>query len=324
LPKTITLTDSETVQAFIDEEHAETTYDDRYCGAYSNRHLELDNLDEMAQDHMHVDDPGEAIQHSYARLYGAELKSQMEGLAQRRKELELLQDLQAGQRSGQEFEFRGQRFRAGEAKKLRKKVERELEADRIWLKDLDRRVFRVHYRMARQLGPAVVNDLMERYRFHRVVQSILYDLAPYQFRLTMLLQDLADRSELDQGDFEQAFNLFREAHRTLERSLVSARPLRMPSLKNIAEGERLAGFLLPRSLVHELSDTERSLDGKWIARFMEQFTEVSDRAQRIHSKSLGAILALQEKIANDWQSLAVKLPPSGLVPTAAKQAGTPD
>jgi len=156
------------------------------------------------------------------------------------------------------------------------------------------------------------------------VQSILSELAPYQFRLTMLLQNLAETSELDQADFEQAFNLFREAHRTLERSLVTARPLRMPPLKNIAEGERLAGYLLPRSLVHELSDTERSLDGKWIARFMEQFTEVCDRAQRIHSKSLGAILALQEKIAHNWQSLPVKSPPSGFVPTSAKQASTTD
>jgi Zn-dependent protease with chaperone function len=312
LPKNVALTDAETVQAFIDDEHAETTYDERYHGAYNDRHLELDNLDELVQDQKSRDDEAASIEHANARLYDDELKSRLEDFTRRREEHQLLQGLEDGQHDSKDFEFRGRQYRIGEAKKLRKKVERELDEDRDWLKDLDRRVFRVHYRMARQLSPAIVEEFIERYRFHRAVQSIVSELSPYQYRLVMVLQYLASKSEMDQADFEQAFDLFREAYRALERCLTTARPMRLPALKNINDGERLGSFLLQHSLVRELIDTERSLDGRWIGRFMEQFGEVCERAQRIHSKSQGGILALQEKIALEWRSGRAAGPPHAM------------
>ncbi len=44
----------------------------------------------------------------------------------------------------------------------------------------------------------------------------------------------------------------------------------------------------------------RGIQGEWISRFMEQLGEVIEKAQRIHFKSLGGILALQEKLAEQW------------------------
>jgi hypothetical protein len=85
--------------------------------------------------------------------------------------------------------------------------------------------------------------------------------------------------------------------------LQTAGRLRVPALKNLTPGEPLAPFLMSRPLIHRLSDAQNSLDGAWIGKFLEQLGEVLEKATRIHFKSLGGILALQEGIMERWTAL---------------------
>jgi hypothetical protein len=75
-------------------------------------------------------------------------------------------------------------------------------------------------------------------------------------------------------------------------------------LKNVTPGEPLAPFLLSRPLLPRLSGTSDCLQGDWVSRFLEQLAEVLDRAQRMQDKSLGGLLALQEKLAEQWAAPA--------------------
>jgi hypothetical protein len=68
-------------------------------------------------------------------------------------------------------------------------------------------------------------------------------------------------------------------------------------------GEPLGPFLMNRPLVPQLSGESNSLDGQWIGKFLADLGEVIDKMQRIHFKSLGGILALQEKITERWTAL---------------------
>ena len=60
------------------------------------------------------------------------------------------------------------------------------------------------------------------------------------------------------------------------------------------------GDMMNQRLLPALSKSANSLDGKWIGQLLEQLGEVIDKAKRIHFKSLGGILALQEKLAEQW------------------------
>jgi hypothetical protein len=91
--------------------------------------------------------------------------------------------------------------------------------------------------------------------------------------------------------------------------LAEAEKLRLPAMKNMTAGQQLREFLMDQPPVRELTGREQSLDGKWIGKLLQQMGEVVEKLQRIHFKSLGGILGLQEKIAEQWKTRAATAEP---------------
>ncbi len=298
------LTDPEVVQAFIDDERAETTYHPRYQGLYDNRFVVLGNLDELvARAQAEFADPVRLAQ-AQARLYGPDLKARLETHFSRQQEYDLLAGLVQGALTlkGKTFPFRDSQYRAGDAAVLLQKVEKELTQDGEWLAEVDRLVFLVHYAMARQSNQTFSGELEKRYRFHLGVEEILHHLSGQRHQVQTTLDHLAGKRELNSAEFQEALLVFRQAHDILSQQLTAANHLRLPELKNMKADAALGPFLLEDPLVGGLSAQETSLDGKWIERFLQQLAEVFDKVRRIHFKSLGAILAMQEKIAEQWSA----------------------
>ncbi|HJZ58990.1 MAG TPA: hypothetical protein VKE74_28865 [Gemmataceae bacterium] len=105
---------------------------------------------------------------------------------------------------------------------------------------------------------------------------------------------------MSQELFQAALGALREAHAALEGQLAAADDLRFPPLTNVTAGDPLGPFLFNRKLIRNLHTTETSLEGSWINEFMGQMAEVIDKATRVLFKSLGGLLALQERIAERW------------------------
>ena len=165
------------------------------------------------------------------------------------------------------------------------------------------------------LGEEVTGDLRDRYHFHLELQKILSSLNGLHSTVQMWLNYLSQQRQLEAAVFQQALKVFRDARGNLEIQLKTAGTLRIPELKHVTPGQALGPFLLSHPLIHALSSDEQTLSGEWLSRFLGQFGEVRDKVRRIHYKSLGGILALQEKIAADWSARQVMTPvllaPSG-------------
>jgi Zn-dependent protease with chaperone function len=308
VPKNAVLADAEEIQAFIDEEHAETTYDPRYHGAYDNRILDLGGVEDLAQLTQRQPWTINQLAHTHATLYGVDVKHRMQLHNRKLEDYEMLTAILNGRRpKNDEIDFRGELYDPRDAKRLLKKVDKELEQDQAWLTDLDRKVFSTHYQMALHLESRVARDLVERYRFHLGVQQIWKNLRSQEGSVGAALQFLEGKRKLDHADFKEALSIFRKAHRTLADSLEAARDLVLPPLKNMTPGEPLRPFLLQKKLVHGLDRDEMSLRGDWIDKLLTQINEVQQKVNRIHFKSLGGILAVQEQISArclaQWQSL---------------------
>jgi hypothetical protein len=129
------------------------------------------------------------------------------------------------------------------------------------------------------------------------VQEIHSQLSSHNQQVQMTLGQLAGKRELTQGEFNYTLQVLDQAHHALSQALKTADRLRLPRLKNVTPGEPLGPALLSGPLIHRLSRGSNSLDGEWIGQFLSQLREVIDRAQRIHFKSLGGILAFQEQLA---------------------------
>lgn len=325
--KDVPFSDPEAVQAFIDAEHAETTYAERYHGLYDNRYLEPGAISEVVQAAASEASDAKRLAKEYAELYGPDLAERMELYGKHQAESELLSGLANGSLTltGKDFPFREERYTAADVPRLQKALEKELKQDSEWLAARDRQALRLHYQMASQLDAAKAQELVQRYECHVAVQQFLHELAQWHAGLDEVLNRLAGRREVPEAEFNHAMGLLRQARAELRRVLEEAERVQLPALKNMPAGDPLGKYLRPESLVAPLRSDTRTIDGAWLAAFMGQLSSARDKARRLHFKSLGGILALQERIAQQWQEqhAAVEVRPiEEDAPSRSDPAGT--
>jgi Zn-dependent protease with chaperone function len=315
ISKDVILADPEEVQGFIDDEYADRTYDSRYQGLYDNRNLVLKDINTMAKDGSKHPWSITELADTHKTLYNAEVKHRSQLYYKRIEEFHMLNAVQNGwfRPKDNELEFRGDTYDLDDAKRLLKKVDKEIEKDNRWLGELDKKVFMTYFQMALHINQEVAEELYRRYDFHLELQAIWYELTkqnrPVQAAIAFLNNQQS--GQLQSHHFKELLNIFRDAHKAMKSMLRNSEDLTLPGLKNLPVGLPLRPFLLNKNLVDGLSKYDQRISDRWIGRLLDQFKEMKDKVDRIHFKSLAGILVLQEKIGNEcarrWSSLpAVK------------------
>jgi Zn-dependent protease with chaperone function len=311
---------AEEIQAFIDEERAETTYDAKYQGMYDLRDLCLSSsaIYELANEARSSPWSIDQLRTTHASLCNAEAKHRGQLFNTRVGERNLLLAVSNGwyRPTRDELEFRGEFYHTRDAKRLLRKVERELEEDAEWLADHDERVFVTYFQMALHLSQETAEDLLKRYRFHLDLQAIWRELreqeGPVGAAVAWMNEQSADRADPDY--FDAVLSIFRAAHQALREALKSAEAMKIPPLANLHAGEPLRQFLLEKPLVERLTTYQVSLTSRWINKLVRQMGEVQKKVDRIHFKSVGGILALQERIAQECLQRWSQLPTTPVGP----------
>ncbi len=294
IPKGAELADAQKVQEYIDNEYAETTYDPKYHGAYDDRPLEPGDLSELNT--IIHDSPWteERMQKVYDKLFEG-CREHAEAHADLHKELASLRNNVVGKPSGK-------------MKRMIEDTEKKLDENWEWFKSFDRRVYLLHVQMAAQVDMDTKNELVERYRFQVEVQRF-YQEARHNFNKAdayIGAYGAAMRGEIKvPNDFgAEVIAVLRAAWKVLKKIIQDAREINLPAMKNFEEGERLADFILEGKMVPEPPLSE--LKGVWVQKLMTQLQGVKNRCFRLHFKSVGGILAMQEKVAAAW--LAARAP----------------
>ncbi len=273
--------DPRKVQKFIDEENAETTYDAKYEGSYDDRIIDpgdLDELNELIQRDPWPDDRLKAV---YEKLY-SDIGDRSETRAELVKEYDSLVE-NTGPSRGRK------------ARKLLKEVESKIEKCDEWFHSLDRRVYLVFVQMAYRVKDEYYYELINRYRFHLAIQ-VFHKSARKHGSLAMVMWSIHTNSEgIAQDDFIELMHVLREARSALRKIIRDAKELDLPAMKHFEEGDRLADFLLDEEIVKELPETY--VKGKWLDKLLKQLDKVMSRTARLHGKSLGGLLRMQEEIA---------------------------
>lgn len=294
--RNLAMADPRKVQKYIDEENAETTYDAKYEGSYDDRIInpgDLDELNDLIQKEPWPDDRLKAV---YEKLY-SDIGDRAETRAELAKEYDSLVE-----NSGP--------YRGRKARKLLKEVESKLEKCDEWFHSLDRRVYLVFVQMAYRVKDEYYHELINRYRFHIAVQGF-HKTARKHGAIAFVTWNLHTGNEkLAPDDFIELMHVLREARSALRKIIRDAKELDLPAMKHFEEGDRLADFLLDEEIVKELPETY--VKGKWRDKLLSQLGKVMGRTARLHGKSLGGILRLQEEIAA--QFLAKPAPAAPLTP----------
>jgi Zn-dependent protease with chaperone function len=286
IPKNSELVDPKKVQQFIDDEHAETTYDDKYCGVYDDRLIDPGDLDELNESFRKEPWDNGRLMGVFEKLWTKELDKRVE---ERKEILEELDKMYA-QTDGASSK---------KTRRIIEELEEDLEKATDWFSSLDRRVYLVHVQMAYRVNEAYYTDLINRYRFHMAMQGIHKTARDQQSKAHFFANWAFGQQELSQDDFAEVSHVLRQARKSLKNILRDADDINMPAMKNFVEGEKLGDFLLTKELIRE--PAEQLIKGTWVTKLLDQLDEVRAKSHRLHFKSLGGILALQEKISKEFQ-----------------------
>src|SRR5579883_2646341 len=291
IPKNADLCEAIKVQKFIDNEHADTTYDPKYKGAYDDRPLEPGDLSEL--DGIIRDNPwdDERMEKVLTKLYDG-CEEHAEAHSELYKEMQSLRSGIVGRPSSK-------------MKKKMDEIEKKQDENWEWFKSFDRRVYLLHVQMAVQLDKDTSSELVERYRFQLEVQR-LYQESRAAFNKAdayLSAYAAAARGEIQvPPDFPgEVIQVLRESWKALKNIIKTAREINLPAMKNFEEGDNLADFILEGKMVPE--PPLSYVKGVWIDKLMTQLQGVRQRCFRLHFKSVGGILRLQEEIATKWKTL---------------------
>ena len=263
------------MQAFIDEEHADRTYDPKYQGLYDSRNLILKDIGDLAREGSKQPWSLVELAQAHNTLHNAEVKHYSQLYYKRIEEFNLLNAVQNGwhRPKDDELEFRGDIFDLEDAKRLFKKVDKELEKDNKWLGEHDRKVFMTYFQMALHINQEVAEELYRRYDFHLELQAIWHELQkqerPVQAAIAFLNSQTS--GQMEQHHFQELLQIFRDAHKTMKGMLKTAENMTLPALKNLPVGQPLRPFLLEKSLLDGLSRYEHRISerlgscGSWIS-----------------------------------------------------------
>jgi Zn-dependent protease with chaperone function len=310
------------VQEFIDAEHAESTYDPRYLGLFDNRFINPGDLQDLPDQPW----PREELAAWFSAWPPADLGQQVQAHQERRTEYSLLRGLQTGEWTlkGKTFPFRARQYSLKDVDRLLALLDHELDADQQAFHRLDRQIFLAHWSLARHLdgsdrrGNGREADLLGRYRFHLALQGLLQGMLGEQARLQAVLGVLSKNPQLSAEDFTHFRNALGEIHQTLTGNLEDAKSFATPSLTNVPAGSSLYSLIVDRgdaALPRLSGDT---ITGEWLGKLMARLDGVLRRLKRVHFKSLGSLLACQEKLAEEGKPTPVDQrgqPPPAVAPT---------
>jgi Zn-dependent protease with chaperone function len=293
------------VQEFIDAEHAETTYDAKYHGWYDDRFIDPGDLDLLPP----APWPKDELAGWLAAWPPADLERRVKAYRERQNEHGLLPGLKSGelQLKGSTFTFRDKECTMRDVTRLLAEIDDEFKADGKAFDEMDRQAFLAHWSLARHLdqdaGPAKREaELLERYRFHVTLQGLLRGMLGEQARLQAVLRFLSTHSQMEQGDFNQVLDALREIQRSLADNLDDSRRFHTPALTNVPAGSSLHDLIVDRGGILLGGLDRNTISGEWLGKLMNRLDGVLGRVKRLHFKSLGSLLALQEKVAREWSA----------------------
>ncbi len=289
------------VHQFIEAERTETCHDPQYHGFYDGRFIEPGSLENATRaprwSNQEVID---RLNHCYPPdLHKKTAKLEKLELEEAKLIQRMMEDPALRQGS---FLFRGKKHVSGDEKRLLKKVRKETERIHEQFQQYDEAICGIHFQLARSLGDAWVKDLTCRYRFQMLAQSIAKMLMRHHGHVLEALNDLGEKTVVTEEEIEVVQRVLRAAHHSLKDCLKEARDATIPPLANLPEGMPLSEFLVDKKLLADFDSIHDrgQLSGRWIVKLLEQFNSVLERAKRLHFKSLGALLFLQEQLRMEW------------------------
>jgi len=201
---------------------------------------------------------------------------------------------------GRTFSFRNQDRTATDVPRLFAQVDKELHEEIAILNALDRQSYLAHRSLASQLdgarGGPRDTELLTRYRFHLSAQGLLLDALRQEAQLQSILQLLSKKPQLEEQEFNSTRKALSEIRHAIETRLEEAKSIPCPALTNVPAGSTLYSLIMDRDDKYMMPMVGDRITGEWLGKLCSRVEGVLTRIKRVHFKSLGSLLACQERL----------------------------
>jgi Zn-dependent protease with chaperone function len=290
---------AEKVQQFIDEELRELTFNKKYQDYYGNRYLSPVSPEDVLRINakLGLDNPKNLFEVLH-NLYGEDFNSELKQIQVEEIRFAELMSL-AEQSNKGNVEYKGKTYTQPALKKELESLKLRENVRSDWYAERDARVFTIYLELLRSLEMPE-EEFLNRYQFHWSLQSIHlmifknYELFIFQIR------EIMKKNGLKPEEVTFYAKKLSDTYQNIYSALHEAAKLDLPELSNMENVENLADFLCPEGLPI-LSNL--SIEGVSIQKFDIKVQEVMGRSARILRKNLGRILAVQEKIEEEFKTL---------------------
>jgi Zn-dependent protease with chaperone function len=297
LPPDTRFSPPEKVNGFIEAEVGEMYFDQKYGGIYDNRFITAIDLGKADQLVRESSIDRKKIVPLLDEIYGSRVKERLKTIRQRNQDLEKVTMILNGADTGKTFKIGYMTYRTSQAKQVYRKLIEMAKKDELWLARFDKMVFLTHYQIMAVIGGGQKEELIQRYTFHFDLQDIYRQIQERDQQIHTLLGEITERDELTELEVENYSSLLFSHRQEVARLLDACDKLKAPELSNMAQVRSIRGFLLEKQLAEI---TVPHIDGSAINLLVEQVGLILDRIQRLHFKSLGGILNLQERVSDQF------------------------
>ena len=246
-------------------------------GVYAGRSIDLQNLPALIQSIERQPLPPAELLRAHAGLFVdnfAERARRLELLHQNRDALALV-DRQHRVGEIDSFLYGSRRYDSADARRMLIGIDRQLDDEERWWADFDRRLFRIHYQMARDLGAEAARDLRLRYEFHLGLQEIEGEMSRRRRTLSRVASFVNDTDgPLSYADFHDVRAELMESYDAFGKCLQKACRLRPPNLKGLPPDQPLANAFLSEAPVAPLKPVAQTVSGRWVGKFARQLDEM--------------------------------------------------
>ena len=298
LPNTTTFTPAYEVQAFINEELKETTFDARYLDYFGNRYFsmpETQDVDILAQTFNIVD--VEAVDLAFQKLYGAPFKAEFGKILSEEKELQAMIALIPIAQQQKPVRYKDKSYRLFELESEIKNYQKSKGPEHdIFFQKRDSYIYALHYQALKLLNKPT-DSFLARYRFQWQLQGTLFRIEEVYNHFRELVHALMEKGKLEQDEFVDAARALMDCSQAAKEALDNIAELPIPPLNNMEKVDNLKDFIAPEPL-HPFS--MQSIDGEGVALFDTQIQGILNRSLRIFRKNIGRLVQEMEEIEAAW------------------------
>lgn len=293
-PEKAVLQSPEEVNAFIQSEIEETTYDDKYHSTYDDRYLHLlDNTTAQTKS-LETFPSKESALNALGDLYGNDLAKAMEERLGYYKQTADLQKIAQNLGKKKTFDFNGASYKTEEIEKVYADIQLQIENQyQDWFKQFDEQVQLVHFGLVNHFDLSEKEEYLNRSQFHKDLQSTFQQLSEVQGQLQNCVMEIQQYTQFDEDlvfQFESKLNKIRTQFVQI---LDEVDNLTIPPFKFIENEPKLKAFLLDREVILGGGNI---LTERWISKIGEQIGTANNRASRLFHKSVGNLIVVQERI----------------------------